>query len=197
MEPDPLPKELSREDLYELVWTSPATKLAAQTLHFAFRAVRPNGLPRPEHFATLFPAGKDAWKNPPLVNYMEKVVNGQTQIAHLLFPFDGNRHWFHFFECREVAQVFGGHRENCVVACEGELDEPFRVILSELSGLLHDFIKILGELALFIRGSIGNFRDPLCKPVKVHAENVSVAGIKVLGCWRAQWCCLTIHLAHR
>lgn len=48
-------------------------------LHFAFRAVRPNGLPKPEHFSTLFPAGKDAWSDPVLIDYMEKVVAGQDR----------------------------------------------------------------------------------------------------------------------
>lgn len=48
-------------------------------LHFAFKSVKPNGLPKPEHFTTLFPAGKEPWANPDLVVYVDKVVIGENQ----------------------------------------------------------------------------------------------------------------------
>lgn len=48
-------------------------------LHFAFKSVKPNGLPKPEHFTTLFPAGKQPWANPDLVAYVDKVVTGENQ----------------------------------------------------------------------------------------------------------------------
>jgi len=49
------------------------------SLHFAFKAVRPNGLPQPEHFTTLFPAAKQPWTNPRLTSYLDNVVGGEDQ----------------------------------------------------------------------------------------------------------------------
>jgi hypothetical protein len=49
------------------------------SLHFAFKAVRPSGLPQPEHFSTLFPAAKQPWSNPRLTAYMDRVVSGEDQ----------------------------------------------------------------------------------------------------------------------
>ena len=45
----------------------------------AFKTVRPNGLPKPEFFSTLFPALKDAWADPVAIRYMDKVVAGEDQ----------------------------------------------------------------------------------------------------------------------
>lgn len=49
------------------------------SLHYAFRAVRPNGLPEPKHFSTLFPAAREPWTNADLTAYMDNVVAGQDQ----------------------------------------------------------------------------------------------------------------------
>ncbi|GAA5127235.1 hypothetical protein JIN84_08965 [Luteolibacter yonseiensis] len=49
------------------------------SLHFAFGAVKPNGLPQPEHFTTLFPAAKKPWEQPDLTNYMGRAVAGENQ----------------------------------------------------------------------------------------------------------------------
>lgn len=48
-------------------------------LHLAFRAVRPNGLPLPEHFSTLFPAADKPWNNPTCTTYLRKLVSGESQ----------------------------------------------------------------------------------------------------------------------
>ena len=48
-------------------------------LHHAFKAVRPNGLPLPEHFSTLFPIGSETWENDRANEYLEKVVAGETR----------------------------------------------------------------------------------------------------------------------
>jgi len=49
------------------------------SLHYAFRAVKPNGLPEPKHFTTLFPAAKEPWANPGLFAYLDRVVSGENQ----------------------------------------------------------------------------------------------------------------------
>ncbi len=49
------------------------------SLHYAFKAVRPNGLPQSEHFSTLFPAARQPWANPRLAAYMDNVVAGEDQ----------------------------------------------------------------------------------------------------------------------
>jgi hypothetical protein len=49
------------------------------SLHYAFRAVRPNSLPQTEHFSTLFPAAKQPWSNPSLTAYMDRIVAGENQ----------------------------------------------------------------------------------------------------------------------
>lgn len=48
-------------------------------LHLAFRAVRPNGLPKPEHFSTLFPAAETPWNNLTCTAYLKKVVEGESR----------------------------------------------------------------------------------------------------------------------
>jgi len=48
-------------------------------LHLAFRAVRPNGLPLPEHFSPLFPAADKPWNNPTCTTYIRKLVSGESQ----------------------------------------------------------------------------------------------------------------------
>jgi hypothetical protein len=45
----------------------------------AFRAVRPNGLPKPEYFSTLFPALKEAWADPVAIRYLDQVIAGENQ----------------------------------------------------------------------------------------------------------------------
>jgi hypothetical protein len=49
------------------------------SLHYAFKAVRPNALPRPEHFSTLFPAASQPWSDPRLTAYMDRIVAGEDQ----------------------------------------------------------------------------------------------------------------------
>jgi len=49
------------------------------SLHYAFKAVRPNALPRPEHFSTLFPAAREPWDDPRLTAYMDRIVAGEDQ----------------------------------------------------------------------------------------------------------------------
>jgi hypothetical protein len=44
-----------------------------------FKAVRPNKLPRPEHFTSLFPAIENAWQRPEAVNYLNRLVSGETK----------------------------------------------------------------------------------------------------------------------
>ncbi|MFT4177422.1 MAG: hypothetical protein QM627_12305 [Luteolibacter sp.] len=48
-------------------------------LHHAFKAVRPNDLPHPDHFSTLFPAAEKPWTNAMLADYLQQVVNGQDR----------------------------------------------------------------------------------------------------------------------
>ena len=45
----------------------------------AFATVRPNGLPKPEFFSTLFPALEKAWVEPVAVRYLDKVVAGENK----------------------------------------------------------------------------------------------------------------------
>lgn len=45
----------------------------------AFATVRPNGLPKPEFFSTLFPALEKAWGDPVAVRYLDKVVAGENK----------------------------------------------------------------------------------------------------------------------
>lgn len=45
----------------------------------AFMTIRPNSLPQPEHFTTLFPAMENAWDQPMAVEYLDRVVAGQNR----------------------------------------------------------------------------------------------------------------------
>ena len=48
-------------------------------LHQAFMTIRPNSLPMPEHFTTLFPARKNAWNQSDAKQYLDRVINGETR----------------------------------------------------------------------------------------------------------------------
>ena len=48
-------------------------------LHQAFMTIRPNSLPMPQHFTTLFPARKGAWIQSDANEYLERVVKGETR----------------------------------------------------------------------------------------------------------------------
>lgn len=48
-------------------------------LYHSFKSVRPNGLPLPEHFSTLFPVCAAPWENKGAQRYLEKVIDGQTR----------------------------------------------------------------------------------------------------------------------
>ena len=64
-------------------------------LHHAFKSVRSNGLPLPEHFSTLFPAGNQPWKDEKAKRYLEKVVRGESR-------------WFVLDEYRRQLLAMGG-----------------------------------------------------------------------------------------
>lgn len=53
--------------------------LGGRCLHQAFMTIRPNALPKPEHFTTLFPACENAWSNADAKKYFGNVVNGETR----------------------------------------------------------------------------------------------------------------------
>lgn len=53
--------------------------LGGLCLYRAFMTIRPNGLPQPAHFTTLFPAMEKAWDQPTAVEYLNCVVAGETK----------------------------------------------------------------------------------------------------------------------
>lgn len=53
--------------------------LGGLCLFRAFMTIRPNGLPQPEHFTTLFPAMERAWDQPMAADYLNRVVAGQNR----------------------------------------------------------------------------------------------------------------------
>jgi hypothetical protein len=53
--------------------------LGGLCLYRAFMTIRPNGLPQPEHFTTLFPAMENAWDQPKAVEYLNRVVAGENR----------------------------------------------------------------------------------------------------------------------
>ncbi len=53
--------------------------LGGRCLHQAFMTIRPNALPMPQHFTTLFPACENAWNHDESKKYLENVVNGETR----------------------------------------------------------------------------------------------------------------------
>jgi hypothetical protein len=45
----------------------------------AFATVKPNSLPKPEFYSTLFPALEKAWADPVAIRYLDKVVAGESK----------------------------------------------------------------------------------------------------------------------
>lgn len=95
MEPDPLPKELSREDLYELVWTSPATKLAAQMgisdVAFAKRCNKLN-IPRPPRgYWAKLAAGRKPAKKPLPASEEDKLLGKDQKSSPVQIPENNRR----------------------------------------------------------------------------------------------------------
>lgn len=65
-------------------WTVVALVVLSGLFGFAcldrsFSTVRPNGLPDPKHFTTLFPVTEDAWKNPEALAHLRRIVEGESR----------------------------------------------------------------------------------------------------------------------
>ncbi len=95
MEQDPLPKELSREALYELVWTTPATKLAAQMgisdVAFAKRCKKLN-IPRPARgYWAKLAAGRTPAKKPLPASVEDMLLGKDQKSSRVQFPENNRR----------------------------------------------------------------------------------------------------------
>lgn len=67
-----------------LAWTLVLLILATGASGFAcldrsFKTVRPNGLPEPQHFTTLFPATEHAWRDPDAIHHLSRVTMGENR----------------------------------------------------------------------------------------------------------------------